>query len=150
MNKDQTHFNAVYIVLCFKTWPTFKVVCENDSFFLSHLMYSIRLWGVVLGMTRDRMTVGFTTTSYAIGAYDHHWSCEFESTSWRGVLDTTLYVIKFISVLRQVCAWFSPDIPVSSTNKKNRHDITEILLKVALNTISLTLFIYKNKLAQSY
>jgi hypothetical protein len=26
--------------------------------------------------------------------------------------------------------------PVSSTNKINRHDITEILLKVALNTIT--------------
>jgi hypothetical protein len=26
-------------------------------------------------------------------------------------------------------------IPVSSTNKTHRHDITEILLKVALNTI---------------
>jgi hypothetical protein len=32
--------------------------------------------------------------------------------------------------------WFSPGPPVSSTNKTERHDITEILLKVALNTIS--------------
>ena len=31
--------------------------------------------------------------------------------------------------------WFSPGPPVSSTNKTNRHDINEILLKVALNTI---------------
>ena len=30
--------------------------------------------------------------------------------------------------------WFSPGSPVSSTNKTDRHDITEILLKVALNT----------------
>ena len=37
---------------------------------------------------RDRMVVGFTTT-YAISAY-HHKSCEFESHSWQGVLDTTL------------------------------------------------------------
>jgi hypothetical protein len=37
--------------------------------------------------------------------------------------------------------WFSPDTPVSSTNKTDRHDITEILLKVALNTITLTLAI---------
>ena len=29
--------------------------------------------------------------------------------------------------------------PVSSTNKTDRHDITEILLKVALSTIILTL-----------
>jgi hypothetical protein len=34
--------------------------------------------------------------------------------------------------------WFSPGTPVSSTNKADRHDITEILLKVALNTIKLT------------
>jgi hypothetical protein len=31
--------------------------------------------------------------------------------------------------------WFSPGPPVSCTNKTDRHDITEILLKVALNTI---------------
>ena len=30
---------------------------------------------------------------------------------------------------------FSGGIPVLSTNKTDRHDITEILLKVALNTI---------------
>jgi hypothetical protein len=35
--------------------------------------------------------------------------------------------------------WFSPGTPVSSTNKTDGHGITEILLKVALNTIILTL-----------
>ena len=35
--------------------------------------------------------------------------------------------------------WFSPGTPVSSTNKTNHHDIAEILLKVALSTITLTL-----------
>jgi hypothetical protein len=39
------------------------------------------------------------------------------------------YVIKFVSDLR-----FSP---VSFTNKANHHDITEILIKVALNTITM-------------
>jgi hypothetical protein len=54
-----------------------------------------------------------------------------------GVLDITL--------CDKVCQWlatgwwFSSGTPVSSTNKTNRHDITEILLKVALNTITLTL-----------
>ena len=37
---------------------------------------------------RDRMVVGFTTTC-AISAY-HNQSFDFESHSWRGVLDTTL------------------------------------------------------------
>jgi len=32
--------------------------------------------------------------------------------------------------------WFSLGTPVSSTNKTARHDVTEILLKVALNTIN--------------
>ena len=36
----------------------------------------------------------------------------------RGVLDTTL--------CDKVCRWFSPGTPVFSTNKTNRHDMTEI------------------------
>jgi hypothetical protein len=35
--------------------------------------------------------------------------------------------------------WFSLGTLVSSANKTNRHDITEILLKMVLNTITLTL-----------
>ena len=35
--------------------------------------------------------------------------------------------------------WFSPGTPVSSTNKSERHDLTEILLKVTLSTITLPL-----------
>jgi hypothetical protein len=51
--------------------------------------------------------------------------------------DSRRLVIKF-SV---TCAgrWFSPGTPVSSTNKTDGHDATEILLKVTLNTITLTL-----------
>jgi hypothetical protein len=77
------------------------------------------------------------TTTYGISAY-HHWCCEFESRSGRGVQH---YVIKFVSDLGQLC--FSPDPPVSFTNTKDRHDIAEILLNVALNTIKqTTLYIY--------
>jgi hypothetical protein len=32
--------------------------------------------------------------------------------------------------------WFSPGTPISSTNIIDRHDITQILLKVALSTIN--------------
>ena len=56
---------------------------------------------------RDRMVVGFTNT-YAIIPY-LHCCCEFESCDRSAVF---------------------------STNKKDRHDITEILLKVALSTIN--------------
>jgi hypothetical protein len=34
--------------------------------------------------------------------------------------------------------WFSPGTPVSSINKTDQHDIAEILLKGALNTITVT------------
>jgi hypothetical protein len=44
------------------------------------------------------------------------------------------YVTKWLATSR----WFSPGTPVSSTNKTDRHDITEILLKVALSTINQT------------
>ena len=86
----------------------------------------------------DRRVVGFTT-NYAISAY-HHWCCEFESRSGRVVLDTTLCdkVCQWLATVR----WFSPGTPVSSTNKTDRHDITEILLKVALNTIKPALLGY--------
>jgi hypothetical protein len=36
--------------------------------------------------------------------------------------------------------WLFPGTPVSSTNKTDRHEITDILLKVALNTITITYF----------
>jgi hypothetical protein len=45
------------------------------------------------------------------------------------------YVIKFVHDLQQVCD-FPPGTPVSSTNKADRHYMTEILLKVVLNTIT--------------
>jgi uncharacterized protein YggT (Ycf19 family) len=37
--------------------------------------------------------------------------------------------------------WFSPGPSVSSTNKSDRHDIAEILLNVALNTIDIYIYL---------
>jgi hypothetical protein len=51
--------------------------------------------------------------------------------SSKPVLDTTL--------CDKVCQWLSPGTPISSINKTGLHDITEILLKVALNTINQTI-----------
>ena len=60
------------------------------------------------------------------------------SSPRRYVLDTTLR--------DKVCQWlaakvgrFCPCTPIFSTNKTDRHDMTEILLKVALNAITLTI-----------
>ena len=58
------------------------------------------------------------------------------SLRW-GVHDTTLCdkVCQWLTAGR----WFSPGTPVSSINKSDHHDITEILLKVVINTIILNL-----------
>ena len=47
------------------------------------------------------------------------------------VLDTTLCELR-------ASLWFCPGTGVFSTNKTDSHDITEILLKVALNTMNET------------
>ena len=80
--------------------------------------------------SRDRMVIGFIITC-AISAY-HHSSCEFEFRSWQGVLVITL--------CDKVCQWLVTGqwfFPFSFTNKSDRHNITEILLKVmTVNTIN--------------
>jgi hypothetical protein len=96
--------------------------CVSTIFYYIWVLF--RQCGGRLG--HDRMVVGFTTT-YAIGAY-HHWCCGFDTHSGRGVQHYVIKVCQWLVTGR----WFSP---VSSTNKTDRHDITEILLKMALKTI---------------
>ena len=78
------------------------------------------------------MVVGFTTT-YAISPYHHRF--------WWVRISIR---VRCTTLCDKVChwlvtgRWFSPGATVSSTNKTDRHDITEILLKVALNTIKQT------------
>jgi hypothetical protein len=52
-------------------------------------------------------------------------------------------MFKFVNYLRPTdlrqVGGFLPGTPISSNNKTDRHDKTEILLKVALNTITLTI-----------
>ena len=64
--------------------------------------------------------------------------------SRRGVLDTTL--CDEVCQWLKIGQWFSTGTTVSSTNKTDCHDITEILLKVVLNTITSN----QTKVYQSY
>jgi hypothetical protein len=79
------------------------------------------------GRGRDRMVVGFQLPMQLVLITTNVAS----SNSAQAIQH---YVIKFVCDLRQVGVFF----PVSSTNKIDRHDITEILLKVALNAINQT------------
>jgi len=54
----------------------------------------------------------------------------------RGVLDTTSCDKLYQRIV--VGRWFFQSTAVSATNKVDRHNMTEIVLNVALNTITLT------------
>ena len=84
-----------------------------------------------------------SSSSWSYGSWIYNYLCnQFLSalTLWvrttlrRGELNTTLCdkVCQWLVTGR----WFSPGSPVSSTNKTDRHDLTEILLKVSINTIN--------------
>ena len=71
---------------------------------------------------------------------------QFNYSRCQNILSTTLmtiFVRSFIPISENLATgrWLSPGPPgppVSSTNKTDRHDITEILLKVMLSTIKPT------------
>ena len=87
----------------------------------------------------------FLSTTFGKSYILYDWSYEFEFHTWRGVLETTVCdkVCRWLATGR----WFSPGSLVSSTNNTDCHDITEIFLKVALNTINQTnQTYYRNKI----
>ena len=83
--------------------------------------------------------------SWSYGSWIYNYLCNqclSPLTLWvkillrQGVLDTTLS--DKVCQLLAADWWFSQGTPVSSTNKTDCHNITEIVLKVALNAIILT------------
>jgi len=130
---------------------------------------TIITWGVSLvpnqhqlsydcGHTLATITTGSPGFSYTI--YFKGWSRPWSYGSWiyNYLCNQCLWLLKLwvrtssrvmcTTLCDKVCQWlatgrwFSPGPQVSSTNKTDRHDITEILLKVALNTIKQTNIIY--------
>ena len=96
-----------------RAWVNYQHCLVQSDLFLIFLIFR----------GHGRILVGFTTTC-AISDY-HNWCYEFESQSGRGVQH---YVIKFVSDMWQVSGFlFSQGPSVSSTNKTDRHDITDIL-----------------------
>jgi hypothetical protein len=142
----------------FALYRQFQLViwCVTTMNLLRHLVLGIECIQHLQGRRgRDRMVVGLTTT-YAISAY-HHWCCEFESRSGRGVQH---YVIKFVSDLRRSVVlsgssdflhqynwppWYNWNIVESGvkhhqTNKHTTFTLTSLPLNKMLN-ISTNIFI---------
>ena len=151
-----------YIMLCFGTQCIFTILlpCYAMIFFITFMIFvvncdgtimckSICRWVCILAIdghlniyTTIRLPLSIGASwSWSHGSWVSNYlfnQCLSSLTLWvriplrRCVLDTTLCdkVYQWHAAGR----WFSPSTPVSSF----RHDIAEILLKVALNTINQT------------
>ena len=100
-------------------------------FFMKYVKFSVIFTG------NKALTLELKRLSWSYGSWIYNYLCnQCLSPLMLWVLDTTLCdkVCQWLATGR----WFSPDPQVSSTNKADSHDIAEILLKVALNTINLT------------
>ena len=125
--------------LSFNLWPLWYIQTSTKfcSKFLSPAMFYViepiaLIW---------KLQGPLWSRSYGSWIYNYPWNqCLSPLTLWvwiphrRGLIYTPLCdkVCQWLTV----GLWFSLGTLVSSTNKTDRHDITEILLKVALNTIN--------------
>ena len=121
--------SVLYLNICVQN----RLRCGCHCFTKSILIVDLPLSHTGDRRGRDRMVVGFTTT-YAISA----------------ALSPLMLRVRIsirarcTTICDKVCQglatglWFSLGPLVFSTNKTDRHDITEILLKVALKTIKQT------------
>ena len=101
--------SLIFVISWFKTWT---VTCKENTRLFYKSLYKM---GICLLLEALKLWVWIP-----LG---------------RGVLDITL--CDKVSQWLEAGRWFSPATQISSTNKTDCHDITEMLLKVALNTIIL-------------
>ena len=108
---------------------------------------------IVIWKFINQITIRGPSWSWSYGSWIYNYICNqcpsplklwVRTPLRRSVLDTTLCdnVCQWHTTRR----WFSPGTPISSANKTDQHDITEILLTVALNTINITKSQYINEL----
>ena len=117
--------NIQYLLQIYINSWLYKNILHLNFFFTNGTFLYNFLTEIRGSCGRDRMVVGFTTT-YAISDYRH--------SSNPAQARCTRYNIIWYS-LSVTCG----RLMISSTNKTGCHDISEILLNVALNTITLTL-----------
>jgi hypothetical protein len=95
------------------------------NYLCNQCLSPLTLWARTQFMARS--------TQYNIMWWSLSVTCDMSAVfSWYSIQH---YVMKFVSDLQHV-GGFHQVILVSSTNKSDLHDITEILLKVELNTIN--------------
>jgi hypothetical protein len=93
-------------------WLNNKHVYKYDHELILHLLHLVNNWFCKLMYPED-ISGNFGESHYCSGE----------------VNSIQHYVIKYVSDLWQVGGFLRPGLPVSSTNKTNHHDITEIHCK---------------------
>ena len=133
------HMNFIRAGFLFTNWILLLKTFINRTLSFVYVCLFLRYYTRLLSSFFLPLQFWGPSWSWSHGSWIYNYMflylcCEFESRSGRGVQH---YVIKFVSDLRQV-GGFLQVTPVSSTNKTDRHDITEILLKEALSNIKQT------------
>jgi hypothetical protein len=106
-----------------------------------NVLVKIRPQGVVMYRASQKQLIWmwYNKDALKLVVFNLHVCCSFE---WLLSNDLRNGYVLDITLCDKVCQWHVAGLwfsPVSSNNKTDRHDITEILLKVALNTITRSL-----------
>ena len=118
---------TINFIACNLAWLGLELQIEFVWKYISITVITLKLLGVVMVWSYNSWIYNYLCNQYLS-----------PQTLWVriplrwGILDTTL--------CDKVCHWFSPGTLVSSTNNNDCYYITEILLKVALNTKTVTLW----------
>ena len=110
---------------CFRNYPTIFSKCSHQFTYclcivalayIAELLLNQSIGGLQLPMESVPITTDVVSSNLDQDEVYNIKVCQWLATGW----------------------WFSPGPPVSSTNKTDRHNITEILLKVVLKSIKQT------------
>ena len=121
------------------TWKT------SDKVVRDTMLVNVNLFNhlTIRSFTLISITILINGKKYVFLIFKYSGIYHISLTLWvripfrRDVLDTTLCDQVYLWLVAG--RWFSPGTLPSSINKTDRHDIIEILLKVALNTITISI-----------
>ena len=140
------HWNNIPQVDVWLLFVTLQWVRLNQSLLCKYQFYC--RWCVPIGQelsisgTRGKHSLSITPMRH-IPLTDHTRTSLTTEVAGSNPAHSVVYSIQHcdkVFLWLAVGWWFSLGTPVSSTNKTDVYNITEILLKVALNTINLSLF----------
>jgi hypothetical protein len=131
----QVFFLIPYLLIFLQKKTKFKHFCPDGY----HDLYSVRQRQRDYHEMKKR-----PSWSWSYGSWIYNYLCLSPLRLWVQTPFMARCSLYNITLCDKVCQWlatvrwFSPGTAVSSTNKTDLHDITEILLKVALNNINQT------------